>query len=113
MLENAEMNLSQKEEYQIESKPVYDYMSGSYNDDDLKECVEVVVSTKDMSTEEMLEAHAFSWFIFPCHGWLEKSIFNPGFHPLFQLLHFIIFVGIVGVEIIIEGSASYQSISKA
>jgi len=67
MLENAEMNLTQKEEHQIESRPVYDYMSGSYNFDELKECVEVVISTKDMSTEEMLEAHAFSWFINTFH----------------------------------------------
>jgi radical SAM superfamily enzyme YgiQ (UPF0313 family) len=67
MLENAEMNLLQKKLFKIESRPVYDYMSGSYNFDELKECVEVVISTKDMSTEEMLEAHAFSWFINTFH----------------------------------------------
>ena len=67
MLENAEMNLLQRKLYKIESRPVYDYMSGSYNFDELKECVDVVVSTKDMSTEQMLEAHAFSWFINTFH----------------------------------------------
>ncbi len=67
MLENAEMNISQKEKFQIESRPVYDYMSGSYNSDETKESIDVVVSTKDMSTEEMLEAHAFSWFIQTFH----------------------------------------------
>jgi len=67
MLQNAEMNLGQKEEHKIQSRPVYDYMSGSYNFDELKESVDVVVSTKDMSTEEMLEAHAFSWFINTFH----------------------------------------------
>ena len=67
MLENAEMNLTQKNLFQLESRPVYDYMSGSYNFDELKECVEVVVSTKDMSSEEMLEAHAFSWFVNTFH----------------------------------------------
>jgi hypothetical protein len=67
MLENAEMNLLQKKLFKIESRPVYDYMSGSYNFDELKECVDVVVSTKHMSTDEMLEAHAFSWFINTFH----------------------------------------------
>lgn len=67
MLENAEMNLVQKKLYKIEHRPVYDYMSGSYNFDELKESVEVVISTKDMSTEQMLEAHAFSWFINTFH----------------------------------------------
>lgn len=67
MLENAEMNLLQKRLYKLEHRPVYDYMSGSYNFDELKECVEVVVSTKDMSSEDMLEAHAFSWFINTFH----------------------------------------------
>ena len=67
MLENAEMNISQKEKFQIKSRPVYDYMSGSYNSDETKESIDVVVSTKDMSTEEMLEAHAFSWFIQTFH----------------------------------------------
>lgn len=67
MLENAEMNLLQQKLYKLEHRPVYDYMSGSYNFDELKECVEVVVSTKDMNTDQMLEAHAFSWFINTFH----------------------------------------------
>jgi radical SAM superfamily enzyme YgiQ (UPF0313 family) len=67
MLENAEMNLLQKKLYKIEHRPVYDYMSGSYNFDELKESVEVVISTKDMSTEDMLEAHAISWFLNTFH----------------------------------------------
>jgi tRNA A37 methylthiotransferase MiaB len=67
MLENAEMNLLQKKLYEIEHRPVYDYMSGSYNFDELKESVEVVVSTKDMNTEDMLEAHAVSWFLNTFH----------------------------------------------
>lgn len=67
MLENAEMTLLQKKLYKIKHRPVYDYMSGSYNFDELKECVEVVVSTKDMNFDEMLEAHMFSWFINTFH----------------------------------------------
>ena len=67
MLENAEMNLLQEKLYKIEHRPVYDYMSGSYNFDELKESVEVVISTKDMSTDDMLEAHAVSWFLNTFH----------------------------------------------
>lgn len=67
MLENAEMNLLQKKLYQIKSIPVYDYMSGSYNYDELQESVEVVISTKDMPFEDMLDSHIFSWYINTFH----------------------------------------------
>jgi radical SAM superfamily enzyme YgiQ (UPF0313 family) len=67
MLENAEMNLLQKKLYRITSVPVYDYMSGSYNYNELQECVEVVTGTKDMPTEEMLDSQAFSWFMQTFH----------------------------------------------
>lgn len=67
MLENAEMNLLQKKLYKIRSIPVYDYMSGSYNYDELQEAVNVVVSTKDMPFEDMLDSHIFSWFINTFH----------------------------------------------
>lgn len=67
MLENAEMNLLQQRLYKITSVPVYDYMSGSYNYNELQECVNVVTSTKDMSMEEMLDSQVFSWFIQTFH----------------------------------------------
>lgn len=67
MLENAEMNLLQKKLYGIKSIPVYDYMSGSYNYDELQESVEVVIATKDMPFEDMLDSHVFSWFINTFH----------------------------------------------
>jgi putative methyltransferase len=67
MLENAEMNLLQKKLYGIKSIPVYDYMSGSYNYDELQESVEVVIATKDMDFEDMLDSHVFSWFINTFH----------------------------------------------
>ena len=67
MLENAEMNLLQKRLYGITSMPVYDYMSGSYNYNELQECVEVVTGTKDMPTEAMLDSQVFSWFMQTFH----------------------------------------------
>ena len=67
LLENAEMNLLQKKLWRIESVPVYDYMSGSYGDVDLSECVEVVVSTKDIPRETMLDTLVWNSFIQTFH----------------------------------------------
>ena len=67
MLENAEMNLLQERLFKITSVPVYDYMSGSYNYNELKECVNVVTSTKDMNIEQMLDSQIFSWFMQTFH----------------------------------------------
>jgi len=67
MLENAEMNLLQKKLHKITSVPVYDYMSGSYNYNELQECVDVVTGTADMPTEEMLDSQVFSWFMQTFH----------------------------------------------
>ena len=67
LLENAEMNLLQKRMWKIESVPVFDYMSGSYGDADLNECVDVVVSTKDIPKEEMLDTLVWNSFIQTFH----------------------------------------------
>lgn len=67
LLENAEMNLSQKESWGLESMPIYDYMSGSYGDMDLSECVEVVVATKHISRDEMLDLLVWNTFIQTFH----------------------------------------------
>jgi len=67
MLENAEMNLMQRKLYKIKSQVVYDYMSGSYNEDELKEGIAVITSTKDLPFDQMLEAHTFTWFINTFH----------------------------------------------
>lgn len=67
MLENAEMNLLQERLFKLTSVPVYDYMSGSYNYNELKECVSVVTSTKDMNMEQMLDSQTFSWFMQTFH----------------------------------------------
>ena len=46
--------------YKIESIPVFDYMSGSYNYDELQESVDVVISTKDLPFED-LEPNLKTW----------------------------------------------------
>lgn len=67
LLENAEMNLSQRSEYNIEGTVVYDYLVGTYNENELREGVEVVISTKDLPLETMLDAQVFSWFMNTFH----------------------------------------------
>ena len=67
LLENAEMNLLQKRMWRLEAVPVYDYMSGSYGDTDLQECVDVVVSTKDIPREAMLDTLVWNSFIQTFH----------------------------------------------
>jgi radical SAM superfamily enzyme YgiQ (UPF0313 family) len=67
LLENAEMNLVQKKEYNIDSVVVYDYIVGTYNENEVKEGIEVVVSTRDLPSEKMIEAQVFSWFMNTFH----------------------------------------------
>ena len=62
LLENAEMNLIQKEEYDLKGQVVYDYLVGTYNKNELREGVEVVVSTKDLTPEKMNQAQVHSWY---------------------------------------------------
>lgn len=67
LLENAEMNLLQRKLYGMKSVQVYDYMSGSYNYDELQETVEVVTATKDMPYGDMLDSQVFNWYINTFH----------------------------------------------
>ena len=62
LLENAEMNLSQKKMFKLEGRVVYDYLVGTYNEHEVKEGIEVIISTRDLPREKMIEAQVFSWF---------------------------------------------------
>jgi radical SAM superfamily enzyme YgiQ (UPF0313 family) len=62
LLENAEMNLSQRKMYKMKGQMVYDYLAGSYNEYNLQEGVEIVVSTRDLPPDRMLAAQVHSWF---------------------------------------------------
>jgi len=62
LLENAEMNLTQREEFQLEGRTVWDYIVGSSNEpEEIREGLEVVVSTKHMPRADMLQAQLHSW----------------------------------------------------
>lgn len=67
LLENAEMNLAQTESFSMTYQTVYDYMSGSYDEDPIKEGVKVVTSTSTLSFEDMLDAQIFSWYLNTFH----------------------------------------------
>jgi hypothetical protein len=67
LLENAEMNLLQRKLYKLEARVVYDYLVGTYNENELKEGIEVVTSTRDLPHEKMLDAQVFSWFMNTFH----------------------------------------------
>ncbi len=67
LLENAEMNLTQKAEYELEGRIVYDYLVGTYNEHEVKEGIEVIVSTKDMPRDKMVDAQVWSWFMNTFH----------------------------------------------
>jgi putative methyltransferase len=67
LLENAEMNLSQKKLYKLEGRVVYDYLVGTYNEHEVKEGIEVVTSTRDLPRDKMIEAQVFSWFMNTFH----------------------------------------------
>ena len=67
LLENAEMNLTQKAEYDLEGRMVYDYLVGTYNEHEVKEGIEVIVSTKDMPRDKMIDAQLWSWFMNTFH----------------------------------------------
>jgi len=67
LLENAEMNLLQKKLYRIKGQRVTDYFSGSYSNEHIEEGIDIIVSTKDLPFETMLDAEIFSWYINTFH----------------------------------------------
>lgn len=64
MLENAELNQSQREKYNIKTVQASNFMIGSVNDDsDIPEANEIVCETNTMSRDDMCEAYMFSWMV--------------------------------------------------
>ena len=72
LIRNSEMNSQvTKLKYKIKSSPVYDFMQYSTNDDDsmeaIKEISYIVQSTSTMSTDDIVQAHCYSWAIINTH----------------------------------------------
>jgi radical SAM superfamily enzyme YgiQ (UPF0313 family) len=67
LLENAELNLKQKEEFDIKSIHAPDYFHGVNNFDELREDVEITVATKDMPPEDFKKSLIFSCYLMGLH----------------------------------------------
>ena len=66
MLENAEMNLTQRPLFKMKSVTITDFIRNSH-EDPIIEGFDVVVSTNTLPAEKMLEAMLFNWFIATTH----------------------------------------------
>lgn len=66
ILENAEMNLSQRALFDIRGQKVLDYFPNSV-DDEAPEFSEIVTQTSTMSLDDMVEAYKLSWFLITWH----------------------------------------------
>jgi len=67
LLENAEMNIGQRKFYKLDAVNMYDYMSGSYSNGEIEESIEVVVGTRDIPREQMLDLMVWNSFIQTFH----------------------------------------------
>jgi hypothetical protein len=67
LLENAEMNISQRKFYKLDAVNMYDYMSGSYSNGEVEESIEVVVGTRDIPRDKMLDLMVWNSFIQTFH----------------------------------------------
>jgi tRNA A37 methylthiotransferase MiaB len=79
LLSNAELNTLQRRLHKIKSTMVYDYMSGSHNNNELAEAVEIIVETATMPKSDMIRAQMINLFIntFHIHGisnWLSRFV---------------------------------------
>jgi hypothetical protein len=66
ILENAEMNLSQRKEFNIRGQMVLDYFPNGL-DNEAPEFSEIVTSTSTLSLEDMVEGYKLSWFLITWH----------------------------------------------
>ena len=67
ILENAELNLTQKDQFGIKTATIYDYFSDNYTQDDIKENMQVVIATDLIPFEEMLQLWIWNNFIKAFH----------------------------------------------
>lgn len=67
LLENAEMNINQRKFYKLDAVNMYDYMSGSYSNGEVEESIEVIVGTRDIPRDNMLDLMVWNSFIQTFH----------------------------------------------
>jgi radical SAM superfamily enzyme YgiQ (UPF0313 family) len=68
VLENTELNLVQKQIYDIKTAKIVDYMNSPHEQyKEIKEDIEVIVSHSDMPFEDTVDTAIFNWFITTFH----------------------------------------------
>jgi radical SAM superfamily enzyme YgiQ (UPF0313 family) len=68
MLENSEMNLVQREVYDIKTVKVLDYMHCPHEaHNEIEESIEVVISNSSMTFDDTVDTAVFNWFITTFH----------------------------------------------
>ena len=67
LIENAEMNLVQKKLWKMEYTEMWDYMSGTYSHGEIEESLNIVVSTRDIPRDKMLDLMVWNSFIQTFH----------------------------------------------
>jgi putative methyltransferase len=84
MIENAELNLVQKEIYDIKTAKIYDYFSplAFENVGSAAESIEVVRSTADMCFDDIIKASIVSWNIFTWHVGGYSNLVTMFLHKL-------------------------------
>jgi tRNA A37 methylthiotransferase MiaB len=83
LIENAEMNLKQRSQYEIKTSLVRDYICGAKDEGELNENVEIINSTNTMPHEDLIQAQLFSWFMNTFHingitNWLSRFAYARG-----------------------------------
>ena len=94
MLENAEMNLTQRPLFKMKSVTITDFIRNSH-EDPIIEGFDVVVSTNTLPLDKMLEAMLFNWFIATTHisgttTWMARFMrkyLNVGYEDFYTGLH--------------------------
>lgn len=66
ILENAEMNLTQRSIFKLESVNIRDFFRNSHASE-IEEGLDVVISTSTLPPEKMLDAMSFSWYMATTH----------------------------------------------
>ena len=66
MLENAEMNLTQRPLFKMQTQHITDFIRNSH-EDPIVEGFDVVVSTNTLPHDKMLDAMVFTWFVATTH----------------------------------------------
>jgi radical SAM superfamily enzyme YgiQ (UPF0313 family) len=94
MLENAEMNLTQRPLFKMQTQWITDFIRNSH-EDPIIEGFDVVISTSTLPQEKMLDAMVFNWFIFTTHisgvtTWIARFLrkyLNLSYEEFYTGLH--------------------------